>query len=227
MAKIKKNIIYYVMAVVCSTAFFIHEFIPKNSEGYLMAVDNHAKAKKIRTIALENLKNSTKDSKLYDVYIQSSIKTDLEWNKYLIAEKEEVFLGFDNFQQFLGEFGWALGLFIYSIFNIYITFIKNRNTKYGEIILHSTLNFISLYFVSWALQQSTPDYTKNSYVIYSILMTISIVWGTSKLVRYKENYIRSLFLNIRDLIGFMFNNTKKESEDKMWDILKKVEHDRK
>ncbi len=224
---IRKHSFYYILAVVCSTAFFIHEFIPDNSDKYLEIVQIHQNSKDIRKSTRNEVLESQKGTELYDKYYTAKIETDRLWNEVLDYQSKEKFLGFKSVQQFLGEFGWAFGLFIYSIFNIYITFIKNRNTKYGEIILHSTLNFISLYFVSWALQQSTPDYTKSSYVIYSILMTISIVWGTSKLVRYKENYIKSLFLNIRDLIGFMFNNTKKESEDKMWDILKKVEHDRK
>ncbi len=232
MTKIRGNFIYYFIAVVCTTAFFIHEFIPNDSEDYINAVNNFNNAKQEKKIALQNLNDNAKGTELHKTYLERSTKADKLWDEFLAIEKQDSFLGFKNLQQFIGEFGWAFGLFLYSIFNLIITFIKSSDTKYGEIILHSTLNFISLYFVSWALQQSRPDYGKGTYVVYSILMSLSIVWGTSKLVKYKVKYIKSLFsnikdLNIKDLIGFMFDNTKEESEEKMWDVLKGVKHGRK
>ncbi|WP_438423211.1 hypothetical protein [Aquimarina macrocephali] len=222
--KIKNNIIYYIIAMVCSVAFFVHEFVPKNSQEYKDIVAKHSQAKSKRTEALNILKKSAEGTVAHNNYQKEKNNTDKVWEEYLVIEKEEHFLNFDNFKQFLGEFGWAFGLLIYSIFNIVMVQLRKRNSKTGETILHSTLLFISLYFINWTVLPG--DYEKTTYIAFALAMTVLITFSVYLLLKAKTRYVNSLLLNIKDLVGFVFNNTKKESEEEMWDVLKNVRNDR-
>lgn len=225
-AKSSINIIYYILAVVCATAFFIHEYPSENTDQYTEDFSNHISSKKQRTKALNNVKKAAIDTPEYSLYLVEKEKTDQAFKKLLNTIESEKFIGFDNFQRFLGEIGWAIGLLIYSLFNMTMTFIRKNKSLKGEIVLHTTLIFISIYFIKWAFQLSN-DYSRVTYVIYSIVMSLITVYGTHVLVKHKGKYIDSLILNIKDLTGFVLNNTKDSSEDKMWNVLKKIKHDRK
>lgn len=221
---IKSDFLYYILAVVCSTAFFIHEFVPVNSPEYLDIVQKHSEAKSFRSKARKNVLDSQKGTDLYRQFEAAEKETDVLWSQVIENQSKERFLAFKSFQQFLGEFGWALGLFIYSLFNIVMVYIKNQKTKVGEIILHSTLLFVSIYFINWATMPR--DYEKTTYLAFAIAMTILIIISVSLLLKAKKRHINSLILNIKDLVGFVFKHTKKEYEDEMWNVLKNVRHDR-
>jgi len=105
-------------------------------------------------------------------------------------------------QHFLGEFGWALGLLIYSLFNLSLAFIRKNKSYLGEVILHSTLTFIAIYFINWAFQKAN-DYSKTTYVLYAIVTAIIIVYGTYLLVQYKNNYFNTLKESVKSLIDFI------------------------
>lgn len=200
--------------------------MPANSPEILNMVKKHKQAKKQRTIYLERLKESLVGTNIHEDYRVQKNKTDKIWEELKKIKTEQRFLGFKSFHQFLGEFGWALGLFIYSCFNIVITFFKKNRTIIGETVLHSVLMFVSLYFIVWAIQPYVSDFEKSTYIFYSILMTLFIVFAIYRLISDKVKYINTLMLNIKDLIGFMFKSTKEEKEEEMWDILKDIKHER-
>lgn len=209
--KIKNNFKYYFFAVVCSTAFFIHEFVPVHSKEYIKIVDLHSESKKDRLIKRNIVLESQKQTPLYKEYLQTKNNTDKLWDKVLdYKEEHESFLGFRSFQQFLGEFGWATGLLIYSVFNLSVSVFRNKKTFFGEVSLHATLIFISLYFISWAIQQSSPDYNKPTYVIYSFLMTFLIVVSTYFLIKVKSRYISHLKETIKSVFHFLYKDAEEQ-----------------
>ncbi|QHI35786.1 hypothetical protein IMCC3317_11340 [Kordia antarctica] len=225
-AKVRKNLLYIILAVVCATAFFIHEFIEDQSIEYKTAYQNYKTEKAKRTKALNILKEESIGTESYIKYDEKRVETDLAWQKLKEVKANEEFLGFLDFQQFVGEIGWAVGLFIYSLFNLIMVFHEVNNSKKGKVLLHTTLLSISLYFISWALF-SHDDFPKYVYMIFSILTSIILAYAVIIITSQRYKHIKSLMLNIRSLIGFMFNNTKSESEEKMWDVLKEIKHERK
>lgn len=221
---LKNNIIYYLLAVICVTAFFSHELVPSKTEEFVIAKSNHLKAKDKRTLALNNLKEASIELPEYGLYLKEKEATDKAWEELLEVAENDKFLGFENFQQFLGEFGIFLGLFIYSFFNLVISCIR-RKSALGEKILHSTLMFISMYYIGWSFNFN-QDYLQSTYIIATIFFTALVILSTTLLISFKNRYINSLYTNIRELIGFVFKNTKPESEDKMWNLLRNIKNDR-
>jgi len=133
----KNNKIYpYILAVVCTTAFFAFEYIPDKSLEYLKAKQNYTKAKKKRTVALTKLKKYAEETSFYKEYLIEKKRTDEAWTKLNIIKENDTFLGFTNLQQFLGEFGWVLGLFMYSLFNLFRSYTANNKEK-GKTTLFS------------------------------------------------------------------------------------------
>jgi len=203
MAKDKnKNILYFLIAVILVTAFFVHEFIEKQPDEWTKAYNTHLTQKKIAQKKLNLFKKSFSNSPEYLDYEKEKIKRDLLWKEFGIIKTNSSFLGFKTLQQFLGELGWAIGLLIYSLFNLSLVFIRKNKTMVGEIVLHSTLTFISLYFINWAFQKSN-DYSKLTYILYAIAMAIIFIYGTHLLVKYKNNYISSLKGSVVTLIDFI------------------------
>ena len=203
--------------MVCTVAFFMHEFVQDQSEEYRFNYNTHLHSKKQRTIKLNELKESAKGSDEYQAYLIEKNKTDKAFGELKNVMEKETFLGFKNLQHFLGEFGWALGLFIYSLFNLSLSFVRKSKSLKGEIILHSSLIFIALYFINWAFQKAN-DYSKITYVLYAIVIAIIIVYGTYLLVNHKNNYINTLKGNVRSLIDFISIKAKNKyvsEEDKI------------
>ncbi|WP_281990557.1 hypothetical protein [Aquimarina aggregata] len=205
----KKGLIYYIIAVICCTAFFVHEFVPVNSQEFIEAVNIHAESKVVRKNARKEVLDSQKGTDLYSRYLSAKSETDRLWEEVTLLKEKESFLGFLSFQHFLGEFGWSFGLLIYSIFNLCISFFRNRKSIIGEVSLHSCLAFISIYFITWALQQYLPDYNKTVYVIYSVLITIFIVLSTHKLLKNKREYLEHLKISIHNFFHFLYRDVDK------------------
>lgn len=224
--KNKKNVLYAILAVVCATAFFIHELVEDVPIEYELALQKHESAKNKRTKALNVLKEEAIGTKAYEKYLQEKIATDKAWEEFDRAKNKAEFLNFEDFQQFLGEIGWAIGLFIYSFFNLIMVFLEVNKSKKGKILLHTTFITISIYFMSWALF-THDDFPKYVYFIFSILTSIILAYAVVLITSQRYKHINALMLNIRSLIGFIFNHTKPESEEKMWDVLKEIKHERK
>lgn len=213
------------LAVVCATAFFIHELVPDVPKAYTEAMDGFHIEKNKKSALLKDFKNAYKESPEYKAYYKQKIKSDEAFNEFENVVEEISFLGFEDFQQFLGEFGWAFGLFLYAFFNFLNTYQEPNRSRLGKLILHSTLLIISLYFIYWSLYKS-QDFDRIYYLIFSIITSLAIAVGIHLILlkRYVRN--KSYQLNHQELIGFMLDNTKPEKEDEMWKILKNIKHER-
>lgn len=174
--KNKKNIIYYIIAVICITAFFAHETIISKSETIDEATLIWETAKKKRTIALSKVKEITKGTAEYENYLLEKKNTDIVYNDLLLKYEEAKFLSFDNFQQFVGEFGWALGLFIYSLSNFVLSYKEKNDTFFGKAILHITLIYVSLFYLRWTFKGE--DYRTFTYIFNNFLCVIGLILST-------------------------------------------------
>ncbi|AXG70018.1 hypothetical protein KORDIASMS9_02247 [Kordia sp. SMS9] len=217
--------LHLLLAVVCTTAFFIHESIDDVPKSYSEVVNKYLSEKEKRTELLNIFKNKFEDSEEYRAYYQQKIITNEAFEELEEVSQNISFLGFEDFQQFIGEFGWALGLFLYALFNFINTYMEPNRSRKGKLFLHFTLITISLYFIYWALYQY-QDFEKFTYLLFSIITSILIAFGVHLIQHKRYKLIKSYILNHRDLIGFILKNTKKESEPEMWKVLKNIKHER-
>ncbi|CAL2105764.1 conserved membrane hypothetical protein [Tenacibaculum sp. 190524A02b] len=220
MAKISIYSRYIFVAVAIVTAFFIHEIPPNKSKAYLEAKENYLNSREERTIALERLKNISKNTSEYKEYKKQAKKADEKWAILKKVKQNDSFLGFKNFQHFLGEFGWAFGLFIYS-FSCFIISCKERNGFKDIKLLHIPVIFISIFYIIYTIQPF-PDYPKIAYIFTAVILTIFLSISVYIVASKNLNSIFSLKENIRDLVGFVLNNTKETKESDKWNLLEKI-----
>lgn len=197
-----RQIIPYIIAVICSTAFFAFEYSPDVTESYKFAKQNHLEKKKARTIALNALKEYGKGSVEYDNYLKEKIATDKAWKELSKVKENDRVFGFTNLQQFLAEFGWVLGVFIYSLFNLLRSFLA-RSRDFGSIMLHSTLIIIACFYLFWIFQPF-QDLSKFSYYLVSILTGILISFSVYFMSLYRFTDVGRLQNTIKNLFSFMF-----------------------
>ncbi|CAM1345515.1 conserved membrane hypothetical protein [Tenacibaculum amylolyticum] len=206
--KKNKQIYPYILAVVCTTAFFSFEYFPDKSSEYLIAKRNHTKAKKKRAIALNKLKDFAKGSVLYEKYLQEKIETDKAWQELKRVKKNDIIFGFTNTQQFLSELGWVLGLFLYSLFNLFRTYTSN-NKELGYVFLHTTVLSISCFYLFWIFQPY-QDIAKMYYYLMSVISGIVVSYSVCLMSRYKFSDVGKLQMIIRDLFDFILVDAQKE-----------------
>jgi len=213
------------LAVLCATAFFIHETIADVPEPFEVAKNKFLLEKSKKINLLNEFKATYENTDEYRAYYKQKIKSDNAWKEFKEVEENITFLGFEDVQQFLGEFGWAFGLLLYAFFNFINTYQEPNRARKGKLFLHFTLITISLYFIYWTLYQH-QDFEKITYVIFSIITSILIAFGIHLIQRKRYIHYKSYQLNHQDLIGFMLENTKPEKEEDMWNVLKKIKHER-
>lgn len=205
------------MAVVIATAFFAHETIVDEYSGINKANADYSvlynQSKEARDLLIE----STKGTPLYIDYI-AKFEAANESYKTVTSEYAKIkFLEFSSFQQFMGEFGWAFGLFMFSLFALIITFHNKSETLIGRAVFFSTPLFISIFFLRWCFKHE--DFSKPSYIIANLVTAFALIYSAYIYVNWKGKYVEKL----KEKIAYLENSLKKafsfiyeETDDKEW-----------
>lgn len=217
MEKIKTYLPYATLAVALVTAFFVHESIASKNPEIELASSQWQQAKLKRTEALNAVKKLTLNSTEYNLYLIEKQKTDALFIRLNALTEENKFMGFPNFQYFLGEFGWAFGLFLIGIYLTVRDCVRNTKLLPAEMLINGTVITIALFFMSWATNgtEGFTDFDKSTYIVFNILLSIITCIGTYIIVKYKLSVINFLKSNISKLITLNEKNTTLiESPDK-------------
>ena len=222
--KFKNYLFYVITAVVIATAFFVHEAFPTASKEYLEAKANWEAAKSKTSAALDNLKKlnadlylgkitladfSAKQPELMEAYNQNRKEHDKLLHIVKKIKSEARFLHFNSVQYFLGELGWAVGLFLYAFTNLFYTFyfrhrywfVKGEVT--GRLLLHSTLLFVGCFYTFYVFYAQV-DFHRAWYFIAMALCTVTLVIASNFITKSYINRTRYLRRSIQQLVGFIF-----------------------
>lgn len=219
MMKIKNNYGYFIIAVVLATAFFAHETIVSDYT-YMYAASAVFNAKNEQnTLALKNIKKAVKGTPVYNEYLIIN-KEKNEAHAALMGEYDKLkFLEFKTFRQFLGEFGWAFGLFIYGLFNLIKAFIRKTKTFVGEVALHTTIIFISIFFMRWCFKHE--DFMQVDYILINLFTALSLCYAAHLFIRVKERLFYKFKNGFHAVSAFMMKDAKKfVDKDKLLDYKK-------
>ncbi len=206
---------YLLLAVAGVTANFAHETIigddwTKTEKGQLF---QEAKAEAL--VALDKVKEVAKGTQEYADYAEKAAFRDALMSDVNKEIENNKFYGFRDFQQFMGEFGWAFGLGMYSLFNLILVFIRKPKSMYGESLYHVTYLTISIFFIRWCFNRK--DFFLYEYFAYNILTAGLTVISVYILVRYKEKKYKGLLDDLRGfkkVIGILFKGYYEDLEDK-------------
>lgn len=214
---------YCVAALICAASFFIHETTKPQTTEYLNALEAYSLSKKPRKKALDEVKKLAVGTPEYDSYLIARSNTAEYFKKLKDQEVKDQFLGFSNINQFLGEFGWALGLSIYSLIMLVLSNIRFKRSP-GETILHGTLLSVGVFYILYTLQPFS-DFNKLTYILFSIITAVAVAVSMRIIKLERRRYIALLLSNIKSLVSFVLNNTKEEKKNEMWNVLEKVAED--
>ncbi|MEM9686804.1 MAG: hypothetical protein AAF934_07765 [Bacteroidota bacterium] len=210
-----------------ATAFFIHMSIPTISEKYKAAKANWQSAKSEYNDTLDQLKelnaqlyygNITQEDFtahqqiIYVKYIRINAKKNELHKVASEIRKEDQFLQFKSFQYFLGELGWAVGLFLYAFTNLLHAFyVRNRYFKkefLSRILLHSTLLFVGCFYTVYVFY-TKDDFSRTAYFVAMLVCTAALVVAGKLLVDAYAKMTQYLRDQIYDLVAFIFSIHKK------------------
>lgn len=220
--KIRSYLLHIILAVVIATAFFIHESLPTMSDKLRKSEANWEAAKSKNATVLGELKQLNFDLSEGNITLEeftarqpTLVKVYKKINKekndlYKILENDKSearFFQFHSLQYFLGEIGWAAGLFLYALANLLNTFfLKKRYMRMeftGKMLLHSTLLFVGCFYTFYVFY-SEKDFSPVWYFFAMVLCAITLVFASKFII---DTYVkRSAYLkaNIERLVAFIF-----------------------
>ena len=214
-----KLFLKYLIAIICIASFYLFEFFPDSSEEYVIAKKEHIAAKKKRTIALNKVKKFSEGSEVYKQYMEEKINTDRAWeNLKKVKEKDKVF-AFTNIQQFMGEFGPMLGLFIYALINLFRSFYFERK-NIGMKFFHGLIISVTMFYFFWMFEYS--DFSKATYYVIAFASAGIVVLAVYLITKYQDHYINKLKEVVSRLVAFSFLHTKQEKKPEMLKMFKEL-----
>ncbi|WP_408044254.1 sensor histidine kinase [Tenacibaculum litopenaei] len=191
-----KKYIIYVIVVLCATSFYTHQFFPESSERFTVAKNDHKKAKKERSRIILKIIDKSKDTALYNEFqLQNKITNSL-WDNYLNIKKEEKLFGFKSARYFVERFGLMLCIFIYALYNLVTSFLKEP-TNAGVKIIHTFIISVCFNYFYWIFQ-SFQDLSKTTYVFMTLFSAILVSLGVYFITKYKKTTIQKLEVNNKE-----------------------------
>ncbi|CAL2077359.1 conserved membrane protein of unknown function [Tenacibaculum sp. 190524A02b] len=221
---IYRKLFPYIVALVCATLFYSHQFIPKRSERYTIAQKEHRLNKKERTKILIELIESTKGTDIYNKFQLSKNKTDKAWEVFLEAKKDEKVFGFASLRYFTERFGLILCFFLYSLYNIVNSFLRDKKNK-GAIIIHTLIISLCFFSFYWIFQ-SFQDLNRVTYYLMTVFAASMVSLAVYLLTKYNKDKITKLREQMFTISIHAYRNAKPEKKKETFQMLKKIAHDK-
>ncbi len=225
--KTVKSIFLGIAAFLMVAMSLFHAPLKRYSNDYITHYNTYDAIIKKRSFLQDSLLNqlgSTLNIKEYknlrqQYWQQSQKELKIYTAKKRKLKKENSFLGRSSFKFWLFLFGLVTLGFYFAIKSLIDDFKKELRTGY-EFISIAGIS-VCLFWYYHLFFQKADDFYVQTYLLWQVLVAFSSGFFVAGLIKYFVKR-EKLLKDIRDLIGFIFKNTKKESEDKMWDVLEKV-----
>lgn len=215
-----KNLLYFLFAIVLAVSFYSFEFFDNFSEEYTAAIKSHSIEKKKRTKALNVVKSLAEGTPEYEAYLIAKKQTDAAYNNFKEVKKKERVFGFKSFKYFIERLGLWLGVFLYSLFNLYRSF-RSEKKNHGIKLIHGFILSVCFFYFFWIFQQF-QDVSKVSYYFATLVSTLFVVLAVYLITKYRKDRINYLQDNLMEVAKFTFKNTKPEKREEMLDMIKKI-----
>jgi len=124
------------------------------------------------------------------------------------AKTDDEFLKFDSIQFFLGELGWAVGITLFSIISLVLTFIEKNKYQFGKTVFYGTLFYIGCFYCYYTIVDKL-DFPRYYYIISMFVCMFIMPYAISLIYSRYSNKIELLNIKIRNLISYI--NTGREN----------------
>ena len=213
----------YIIGLICIICFYSYEFINDYSDNYYISINNYKKAKDNRTEALNKVKEFAKGSIVYNKYLDKKSIAEKTWEKHNKIKKEEQFFGFKSLHFFWERFGLFLGIFVYALYNLFLSFSLERK-NIGSKVIHGFIVSVCMFYFFWIFQQF-QDFSKPTYYFMTFVSAAIIVFAVSLISKYQNLGTNKLKETISRLAAFSFLHTKQEKKPEMLELFKELSKD--
>lgn len=218
-----KNIITFLIAIICITSLYSFEFFQNFSKEY-----EHAKSE--YQIEIDNVKNTltevkkeAKGSEAYNNYVKAKAQKSIAKKNYFNVKDKEQFLGFKSFQLFAAQFGPMLCFFIYILYMIFRAFYFDRKNV-GVKVLHGLILTGPIFYFYWIFQPF-QDVSKVTYYFMTFVSATVVVFAVFLITKYQDHRINRLKKGQFELAKFTFKNTKPEKREEMLTTIERIVKD--
>ncbi|WP_348747692.1 hypothetical protein [Tenacibaculum sp. 190524A02b] len=221
--KISKYFVYFI-AIICSSLFYAHQFIPEFDREYKQAEQLYNEAKKKNTLALTKIKEYSKGTILYQEYKEANIEKKVafkDWSE--IAESKRIF-GFISLRHFIERFGLTLCFFIYSLYNLIKSFLR-ESKNLGAKALHTVILSLCFFSFYWIFQQF-QDVSRFTYYFMTVFSAILVTLAVYLITKYNKDRITKLRQQLLKVSLHSLRNVRPEKEQETFTMLKEIAHDK-
>jgi len=239
------------LAAACAAAFFVHMFFEVKPIEVQQARSEWKKSKELNTAKLSVVKNLTfsyNKGKIniteFNNLLPNAVKeyelansTKNQKYKTLTEAKENAkFLKFESFQLFLGEFGWPLGVTLFSLISLVITFIEKTTYKFGKQVLYGTSLYIGLFYMYYTVVDML-DYPKYYYIVSLVVCMLAMPFAVGLVYNKYQDEVEGLKKKIRILFSHITSTRSRylltlaeeaiteENKDQVLDLVKQYDEE--
>ncbi|CAL2106669.1 conserved membrane hypothetical protein [Tenacibaculum sp. 190524A02b] len=223
--RIRKYLAYCII-IVCVSLFYSHQFFPdiKDDADYFLAKKNFIEAKKRNTDALTKIKNAVKGTELHNSYLKINKEKNEAYSKWEeVASSKKVF-GFKSMRYFIERFGLTLCFFIYALYNLIKSFLRERK-NIGAKILHTLILSLCFFSFYWIFQKF-QDFNRLTYYLMTLVSASTVTLAVYLITKYNKDRITKLREQMFKISIHAYRNAKPEKKSETFKMLKKIAHEK-
>lgn len=185
-----KDVLTYVLVLLCGTMFYLHKFIDPFSDNYRSKLKMHKSIKKYRTQSILNIIEDSKGSSNHEEYLKYKTLTDEAWKEFQDAKKEEKILGFKSIHFFIERFGLTVLIFTYALFNLFRSFYFERKNISNKVF-HTFVLSVGVFNLFWIFN-TFQDFSDFTYFFMTIFSAFILSVGVYLFIKYRKTTIQKL-----------------------------------
>lgn len=220
-----KEVLTIFIVVLCATLFYSHQFVPelKDDLEYSAAKKKFEDLKKENTNALTEVKNSVKGTPVYDKYLAINKKKNKAYKECLKIYDSKKVYGFISLRHFLERFGFVLCIFIYALYNLIKSYLRERG-NIGSKIFHTYILSICFFSFFWIFQRF-QDFNDVVYYFMTITSACLVTYAVLLTTKYYKERINKTRQQMYEISKIALRNAKPEKQDEVYNRIKEIAND--
>ncbi|MDB0602308.1 hypothetical protein PL373_14395 [Tenacibaculum maritimum] len=187
---LRDNWYYLIIVLVSNTLYFSSDFLPERTEEFKQAKKVYSNSIDSVTSALDIVKIEAQGTLSMNKYEKAKKIKEIEKQKYYDFKNSLIFFSFNDFWQFLYEFGKSFPYLLLLLF-LEFWFLTREKINKGIVLLIASFLCLSLFKMYWIFQP-LPDVSKVIYFLIALLTSTLVCHGMFYISKYRKGAIKKL-----------------------------------
>ncbi|CAL2081203.1 hypothetical protein [Tenacibaculum sp. 190524A02b] len=216
----KISFLKYFTFLICIILYFGSDFIPKYNKEYFKAKEVYDVTKKKNTKALTKLKEYSKNTQLYQDYLDVNKEKNLAFKNYKKEQKNNEVNGFISLKVFLERFSLILLIFLYAMHNL-IKSLYYEQKNIGNLIIHGIIISVCVFNFFWIFQKF-QNFSKVTYLLMTLLTALFVVIAVYLITKRKKTYVNTVKDRMLQIAKKALLNSRPEKRKEMLDFIEQI-----